>query len=445
MNERILSRSGVKTETILFCLLIAFATLSDSGFTFNGLMENSSASYQATLAHDGELDLPWHKGIKDVVFIFALGATAFRSFSRRRRPSVVSPYRQSLAVLMVVVTFSFAVGIISLGTIPALLGLRTLSPILAFLIGAHFADKDVKVVGAVVSLLVAIESVVAIAQMAIGFGALNAGWGYRVTGTFFGPNTLAAFGIVAAVWSTLFQRRKLRLTVQLSSVFLIVASGSRGGMLAIAALGLLTLYRRIYTPIGKTIFLVALGPAIVGAIVGAGEISTRGALTDNLAIENDTRLGILLHVIHIASPFEVIFGQGLGAGTNLTYTFASYLPGMDSTKVLIADSTFASLMMQGGAVLFCAFSVFAISPLVALRFQRRNCRPPAFASIALPIVVFVFGMGTIATEVSPFNYLVFALYGYLSRRNISHRGRSENIQYVSNHACRDFHPRQLNN
>jgi hypothetical protein len=130
-------------------------------------------------------------------------------------------------------------------------------------------------------------------------------------------------------------------------------------------------------------------------------------------------LGILLHVIDMASPFEVFFGRGLGAGTNLTYTLSSYLGGLDSNQVLIADSIFASLMMQGGVVLLCAFALFAIAPLVALRFQCSNCPPLAFVLIALPIVVLVVGMGNIVTEVSPFNYLAFSLYGYLSQRNAS--------------------------
>jgi len=247
-----------------------------------------------------------------------------------------------------------------------------------------------------------VEFVVASIQVVF-FGAVAGATllGVRVYGTFNNPNTLAAF-FAASTFFVLFMGRlsgRLRGVVVTLGMAGQLMAGSRTGVVATVFVLGAYLWRRSRC-------LETRGMVVVGAILlmpflyfGLSALSGR----ENVAAPlEDPRIQIFAEQIGAMRPVELLFGRGLGVGTNTLYSLGGNRE--DVVHLLaILDSTITALVVQIGFIGLMAFLLF----LAAL---SARC---GFAGWILFGLVCVVGINVNWLEFYPINLMTTAAYGML--------------------------------
>jgi hypothetical protein len=225
--------------------------------------------------------------------------------------------------------------------------------------------------------------------------------GPRVYGTFNNPNTLAAF-FAATTFFVLFMGRSpgwVKGGVVTIGVLSQLMAGSRTGMVAIAFLLFASLWRRTRRLEARGMLVVASFLLLVPLYYGLATLSGRGNV--GTPVENP-RLRIFREQIELMRPAELLFGRGLGVGTNTLYALGKGTE--DPTNLItILDSTITALVVQIGSVGLIAYFLF----LVAL---SARC---GFAGWVLFGLVSVMGVSANWLEFYPINLIVTSAYGLL--------------------------------
>ncbi len=225
--------------------------------------------------------------------------------------------------------------------------------------------------------------------------------GPRVYGTFNNPNTLAAF-FAAITFCVLFMGRSpgwVEGGVVTIGVLSQLMAGSRTGMVAMAFLLFAHLWRRSRRLEARGMLLVASILLLVLLYYGLATLSGRGNVGTPV---EDPRLRIFTEQIELMRPAELLFGRGLGVGTNTLYALGKGTED-PANLITILDSTITALVVQIGFVGLIAYFLF----LIAL---SARC---GFAGWVLFGLVCVLGVNVNWLELYPINLMVCCAYGML--------------------------------
>ena len=176
----------------------------------------------------------------------------------------------------------------------------------------------------------------------------------RLSGTFVQPNSLGIFAVCALAFYHDFSHSKKYLMWLLPfTLILVMASGSATGLICLVVfLGILAIahlgkkYQRISCAVLIALFMIIL--------ILLPRLIARPLLLDSVFGERG-RLQVLQTVISSNSPYETIFGNGIGYGTNaaLTILQKDYLNkavfGHDPVP-LRSDSTITMMFWQIGTI-----------------------------------------------------------------------------------------------
>ena len=192
--------------------------------------------------------------------------------------------------------------------------------------------------------------------------------GLRLTGTFSNAGTLGFFALSMSLLSYAFYRSPSSLVIWLNilAFFVAASSGTRYAIIGVLLItGILIAERFTYRATAKVrgivVMVVALLaiPSAVGALVAANTIASRGDVFVDQLSEGGRlyNLGQSLDLALQSGAGEILFGEGLGVGTNLALgesqsasygDEASY--GMDMPWNLMIDNSFATTFIQIGLV-----------------------------------------------------------------------------------------------
>jgi hypothetical protein len=340
------------------------------------------------------------------VLLFALVGVLFFWLCLAGRPL---PRIPGVGFLLTCLGISFLVSVSSHPVIIGLVGLRQLTyPMLVYSLYyiARESDRIESIFAWVTIWVVLVEFLLASIQLLLMTGTDSGLFGSRAYGTFNNPNSLGAvFAIL--VFVVLFLGRLPR-WVTVAMVVLCVVGGlmaaSRASLLATVFVLVAFGWGRLRKPDVRGMFLTAAAVGVVLLFLTVGIITGRD-LGAQPTLFQDQRVQILAEQIQGRGPAELLFGRGLGVGTNTLLALglsAWELPGV----VFIADSLITSLVVQIGFVGLVAF-VYMLSALSA------RC---GYAGWVLFGLTWLLGLNINWLEAYPFNLIATSAYGLLLAR-----------------------------
>ena len=407
------------TINLLF-LLIIYATFADAPIAIDNINNLQYAMFQETEIFQEESEgLPWYKAVKDLLLILSvllvLVRAALQPSSIEGNKLINTRYKFLLSGIAI----AFTIGLVNYGLIVGLVGLRSYWSVLAFLLGFAITEFTLLRLTHLVGILLIIQAIVSIIQQFIGYNFLYVSWGYRSTGTFFNPNALALFAVAGAALLCIQERTRYWYVYAASAWLIVIVSGSRTGFVALFICSTIYVFYEIRAKTLRGILLVMGLPLMLAIIYLAEAVAARGSLSGELALDEKTRIGIFLKYLADASIGEILFGSGLGIGSNILYTLTMSPVQSGASRNLdltfITDSMITASFVQGGFILFISFLLFALAPIGQLRRPTRLRR----LTIVLPTLLLIGGISNIVWEVAPFNYIIFALYGWVAKISIN--------------------------
>jgi hypothetical protein len=256
----------------------------------------------------------------------------------------------------------------------------------------------------------AIEFAVALLQ-AIVFGAM-AGvsvLAMRAYGTFNNPNTLGLF-FATVLFLALFlsrDRRVVRKAVVATCLGGLLLSGSRASLAAGLFLVLSYVWQRRKVLEARWLVLALAALVLVPAYYAVGALAGREDVPTPL---DDPRVRIFFAQLEDRSVEELLFGRGLGVGTNTLFSLGRGQPELQPL-ISILDSTYTALVVQVGFVGLAGF-------LLALCVLAARCGGEGWTLLGLTLVT---GLNVNWLEFYPMNLLFTAAYGMLWARREGRR------------------------
>ena len=289
---------------------------------------------------------------KDVI-IFLFLILAFIGNVKKMTVKALSMY----LLLLVIVGYGTLVYIFQNGSInylQVIAGLRTWLFVLFCLqvlkyINTNFIPKLIKLVYFVIF----VESVVIVGQyytIAKYYGFVNP-MALRLLGTFGGFSivgylALSCFVLIYTV--SQFYKVKYKMLFYLSCIIIATMSGTRTAIVSIMVVIFLTVIQFVVRNFGKRaiylgISFLSLAPILSYFIIDiVSKWSERGNLVENQL--NGGRADVLFDFFTDNTSFTVIFGNGIGYGTNASVN----LLGKGSEAAVITDGTLNSVLSQYG-------------------------------------------------------------------------------------------------
>jgi hypothetical protein len=358
------------------------------------------------------------KAMKDmllgaVFLLFVLDILSGRSFSMNPLVWLML----SLALIAALIT--------SAGGKPflALIGLRSLSPLLLIFIAYNYLDMAfMKKLLRVLVFVFVLECCAATLQLLLGVpinGYTFLNLAARPFGTFGNPWSLAAFICFVVCFrmgcDVHWYGRPTRTTrvFALVAAFFVYMTASGAGVLTFAAiLAVYALFLWRAHPYAKA----AVVPTLL--LAPAATFLNLALLTGRQTIFNSVRgrLGILDAFVNSLGLKEVLIGKDMGAGSNaavaLTRLSSAEFHGAET--LFISDSLYVSLASQVGLVFllcFLAFNILLFRKAICHRYQDMN----PVAIMMIPAVMIV-SLGNNVLELFPVNWLMCIVYGVALRQ-----------------------------
>lgn len=382
---------------VLMIIMIPIMGIFDVIETFRG----GDLNYLEIARSGGERVGRVFLNLREILLLMLVGVLfIWLCFAGRPLPRI-----PGVGLLLTCLGIGFLVSVSSHPLIIGLVGLRQLTyPMLVYSLYFIARESDRAESGVVwaVAWVVTVEFLVSVLQLLLMTGTSPALLGARAYGTFNNPNSLGAtFAIL--VFVALFLGRLPR-WVTVAMVVLCVVGGlmaaSRAGLLATAFVLVAFGWERVRKPDVRGMFLTAAAVGAVLLFLTVGMITGRAG-GERTPIE-DSRVQLLVEQIRGRGPTELLFGRGLGVGTNSLYAVglsAEELPGV----VFIVDSTVTSLFVQIGLVGLVAFA-----GMLALLSARCG-----YVGWVLFGMTWLLGLGVNWLEAYPINLIVTSAYGLL--------------------------------
>lgn len=306
----------------------------------------------------------------------------------------------------------------------ALIGLRSLSPLLLIFIAYTYLDMAfIKRMRRVLVLVFMLECCAATLQILIGIpigGRTFFNLAARPFGTFGNPWSLAAFmcfvlclSIGCDVYWYGRPRRATQALALLAAFFVYMTSSGAGVLtLAVILLAYVLLLRRDH-PYAKA----AIAPAVLLTPLLAFYNLTCLTGRPNIFSTVRMRLGILDTFVDSSGLKEVLIGRDMGVGSNaaVTFTHLSSTGFGGAETLFISDSLYLSLISQAGLLFLLCFLVFNILLFQkAMRHRYQEMNPVAIMTIP---AIMIASLGNNVLEFFPVNWLVCIVYGVVLRRD----------------------------
>ncbi|HYG98840.1 MAG TPA: hypothetical protein VD837_06880 [Terriglobales bacterium] len=402
------------TLLVLFGALVAFCVLVDLPVTWNNVVNERFALYHKFAADPGG-GIPWHKAGKDLLFFLLAAVVVCRHNVASRLSQANRTVLGAWLAVLLAAGVALANTLVSVSPMVALVGLRTNSPLLMLLVGLTLRDDDVRGLYHVVGGLAVFEALFGAYQYSIGVRVYGATLGYRVTGSFYDPNTYALFAICCVLLLSTQPRARIWYVYLFSAMTIVLTSGSRMGFSVLALWIVFYCVLRMRSTAARVLVSLVAIPMIF-YIPGIVDVwAQRGSFYDNLNPHSE-RLGIMLEYLHSTTDAEILIGRGLGTGANVLHTddgvpLAEF--GADLTVAFLTDSMYTATMAQGGLILLiCLLSLLASPWIAAKRGEHRY----STLMRLMPMLALLAGTSMNLTEAAPFNYVLFALYGFVAAR-----------------------------
>lgn len=392
-----------RSASILIVLMIIMIPIMGI-FDVIETVRGGDLNYLETIRGGGERVGRVFLNLREVLLFMLVGVLfIWLCFAGRPLPRI-----PGVGLLLTCLGIGFLVSVSSHPLIIGLVGLRQLTyPLLVYSLYfiARETDRIETLFVWAAMWVVMVEFLVSSLQLLLMTGTSPALLGARAYGTFNNPNSLGAvFAILAFV--TLFLGRLPRWMTVAATILCVVGglmAASRAGLLALALVLPASLWRRRFTPEVRGMFITA---GIVGAVLlffTVGMITGRSG-GERTPIE-DSRVQLLVEQIQGRESIELLFGRGLGVGTNSLYAVgltAEELPGV----VFIVDSMITSLIVQFGFVGLGAF-------LCMLAGLSARC---GFAGWVLFGLTWLLGLSVNWLEAYPINLIATSAFGLLLAR-----------------------------
>ena len=253
------------------------------------------------------------------------------------------------------------------------------------------------VVGKSLLLLLFLQSVLVAIELLFGMPLRSCPNSFRAAGTLVLPSSLGIFAAMALAFCAAFAPARIgRPWPWLAAAWLVLASGSGTGVVLLLVLGCWQLRSRFVSGAWARVAAVA-GLAAVLLLVPV--LTQRPQVYDSLFAQ-DGRVEKAASVLQSATPFELVAGRGIGAGSNAAANAsgASLAPigrVKPAQEPFYADSTITSFLMQFGLAGVAAWLL-----LLAWAWQRDPLARPFYLLLAIASLVIN------VTELFPVNFLL---------------------------------------
>ena len=263
------------------------------------------------------------------------------------------------------------------------LGLKSLIPLFAILIGFLLSRCSIKKIAFYLDFCLVSCFVIAVIQILQAYKYCDHTFCTRATGLFIEPNTLASFALARAL-ILYFDENKHHFIIILLCALTIFLSCSR-------TLGFVFLVSLLFFIRGKFNRLTIL--MLFGLILMLFSlIKGRGIESFLLRLQNFDGI----------NSSTILFGKGLGSGTQASHLYAKVSNDIGNA-LLAADMQILSFIFQGG--LWYLLALIAATFWIISFGNRRDL-------IFIFIVFWVTGFGIVTLEVWPLNILIFMCIGY---------------------------------
>jgi hypothetical protein len=312
----------------------------------------------------------------------------------------------------------------------ALIGLRSLSPLLLVFVAHSYLDMAfMKRMLRVLLFIFILECCAATIQVLIGSpisGHTFFKLAGRPFGTFAKPWSLAVF-ICFIVCFTIGwdvhcygRPRRMALGLALVSAFFVYLTASGAGVLTLATM--LTVYILVLKrnhPYAKAAIVPAILLAPAVAFYNLTWLTGRTGVFRSV----HSRLGILHAFADSSGIKEMLIGRDMGLGSNAAMTFsrlgAAEFGGANS--LFISDSLYVSLLSQAGFIFLLCFLAF--NALLFERARRSRCQGMNPVAIMMIPAALAASLGGNVLELYPVNWLLCIVYGAVLREARGRAGR----------------------
>lgn len=226
-------------------------------------------------------------------------------------------------------------------------------------------------------------------------------FGSRAFGTFASPMVYGVFLSTMLLLIYIIDFKNNKKLVYLI-IFTILLTGSRTALLAVGIIGFYHIYKNLKS-IKLKLLSLSLTPILLIlfiVIINTNELSGRNIpdIPPRLAVWSD----ILFKNVH--SSFDVLFGWGLGYGSNAVNTFFGYA---HFKGQFISDSLYIYL--------FSSFGLVGISFYLFVIFITHKKIKNKKEDIFTYFILFI-SLPFIALSLFPSNVIIFYIWGYILRR-----------------------------
>jgi hypothetical protein len=344
------------------------------------------------------------KGMKDGLLLCVLALTAVGLAKKNR-----TTFDVLFLVLLLVMLLAFALTL-ARNPLFAMIGARSLLPVLMFLTGAVFLlEKDLDTIARILTVLAAVLVPLALVQFFFGatiydidgraFGRFAA----RIFSTFCMPGSFGIFLVSFIMFSFLYRKMSSYVLIP-AAAGMIVLTGSGMSLISLGLFGAIVAFRKITDRKIKMV-LMAAAPAVL-PFVALLAYYLVPVITGRANIWQSplTRFEMMVSHFRDSGFLDLLTGQGLGYATNAAFNL---LP--QGSKLLkgayIPESLYLSLFSQIGLVgglLFIAMNVKI--------YRESSCKYKTM----IPIFMFI-GLTINLLELFPVNWLYMLLLGVCSK------------------------------
>ena len=292
------------------------------------------------------------KVAKDVLSAALIGASLWLIFRRQNRvPGLVRAW--PLWALVVALALGSAVSMFLWGGKFALVGLRSFSFVAVALLGTWLTGGMHWVARSIAALLV-MQLVLVASEYAFGIPLRFCPNSFRAAGSLVLANTLGVFAVAALAFYAAFSlRRRFLWWFVAATVGLVVASGSGTGVVALGVWGIWLGIERYGAQWSRARIMMTVAVLLVSLLAALPYLAQRPAIYDSL-LGREARVGSLVRLLEQATPAQLLFGQGVGFGTNSAMTLLKdapeALPITSTGEKFSADSTVTIMFTQLGVM-----------------------------------------------------------------------------------------------
>lgn len=336
-------------------------------------------------------------------FLFTLFVVIARKRSRFARFIEAWPAYVLLGVITLGALFTY----MTYGGWIVAAGVRYFLFLLVAVAGAWYAKKQhLEFLASCIGVLLVSEFILILLELSFGipvhgYSCLLQDLPARMAGTFVMPNSLGIFAVVALAFYDAFSKSRMYLKWLIAVTFvLVIASGSATGLISLAVLLGVLIMRRLKHRY-QLIAGIALTVLLLGMLFMLPVLTGRHEVVSSVMGEGG-RIGTLYNVLTSSSIFKIMFGHGIGVGTNTAQNVLTAIIKDDFNNDIglfmkPLDSTLTSLLVQTGIVGVVLFYLMLCWAL--LRDKRES---------GFYIVVILVSLTLNITELFPVEFLLGA-------------------------------------